>query len=140
MAIVSSMWRLWCLRKNLHSCIQVSDIIVVNVNWWFLDGIALSLSSPTHARYLHQNIHTTLTAEAAAVTMLIGLIAEKSQQTMQSFDNELWHLVCRYFSFIYIHPIHLFIIICSVHQKHTHIHTQQTIQKLFFFFVRSDAR
>lgn len=126
MAILNSVWRLWCLRKNLHSydsCIQVSAVIAVNVNWWFWDGIALFLSHTSiyidmlSLSHIHSNGNSQ-NGNSSNITDWID--CEKSQQTKQLFDNELWHLVCRY---VYIPFIYL-LSLAHTSKPYARTHTQ----------------
>lgn len=91
---------------SMHSC--MSSVMAVNVDWWFLDGILLSLSWPP--------MTTTIT-------------------TMQPFDNELWHLVWRYFDYTSIHFMHPFIYLLS----HSHSHIYKTHRILVGFFSSSSC-
>lgn len=120
---LSIVWRLWCLRKNSHLCIQVSAVIVVNVNWWFLDGIVFS------------SLSHILDKKQQQQQQQHNWLRKRSQQTKPNHSTmspDIWfvaifHLYTSH-SFIYYHSL--------AHQKHTHIRTSQTIQCFFFFSFR----
>lgn len=109
-----TVWRLWCMIKNSHLCIQVSIVM----NWWFLDWIILSLAQSNTHTFTLTHSRTPIVKAAAATTT----VTDCRKTKCYTMISNIWFVTIFH---LQTQHIHLFIIIShhieiNAHHKRFH--------------------